>query len=281
MSGHLASVGAWEPVFERPIDALCDRFPSQGRSAVWAAAIGGAGALPFGNPPSFTELCRDKLVAQRVLEASGVEMPAVEADPARFRERLAEWGAAFLKPRYGSLGAGVRRVTVGDALPAIVEGLQGLEPALLQRAVPPPAGLAGCVIRLLLQREPDGAWVALPPVIRSSTEDPVVNVARGATVSASLPAHAALALEVAGRRLSQALDRLADAAWIVEVGADLCLDPDGEPHLIELNGRPRGRLAELAKLDPGRFQAAHEAALLRPLRRMAALGTPIQPSSIT
>jgi hypothetical protein len=123
MSGHLARVGAWEPVFERPIDALCDRFPSQGRSAVWAAAIGGAGALPFGNPPSFTELCRDKLVAQRVLEASGVEMPAVEADPARFRERLAEWGAAFLKPRYGSLGAGVRRVTVGDALPAIVEAV--------------------------------------------------------------------------------------------------------------------------------------------------------------
>ena len=55
----------------------------------------------------------------------------------------------------------------------------------------------------------------------------------------------------------------------IELGVDLVVDEDGELHVIEVNGRPRGRLEVLAQQDPTRFQGAHAAAIARPLRWLA------------
>ena len=59
-------------------------------------------------------------------------------------------------------------------------------------------------------------------------------------------------------------------AHALELGLDLVLDPEGEPHLIEVNARPNGRLEVLASQDPTRFATAHLDACLRPLRTLAA-----------
>jgi len=56
---------------------------------------------------------------------------------------------------------------------------------------------------------------------------------------------------------------------LVEVGLDLCLDPDGAAFVIEVNGKPRGRLLHLAQATPSLWQAHVEAAA-RPLRALAA-----------
>ncbi|MBK9646463.1 MAG: hypothetical protein IPO67_15135 [Deltaproteobacteria bacterium] len=58
---------------------------------------------------------------------------------------------------------------------------------------------------------------------------------------------------------------------LIELGVDLVVASDGEPWLIELNGRPGGRLSGLAAADPARFQDAATEALARPLRALAAL----------
>jgi predicted ATP-grasp superfamily ATP-dependent carboligase len=58
---------------------------------------------------------------------------------------------------------------------------------------------------------------------------------------------------------------------LIELGVDLVVASDGAPWLIELNGRPGGRLSGLAAADPARFQDAATEALARPLRALAAL----------
>jgi glutathione synthase/RimK-type ligase-like ATP-grasp enzyme len=276
MSGWAARPGGWVAVEGVAVVAVHDRFPSQTFPARFAAALAGAGELPVGNPHALTALCRDKLACQACLEAAGLHPPPVEADPARFADALAGWGAAFLKPRYGGLGRGVRRVVPGDPLPAEGEGaVPGvIEPLLLQRAVPPPPGWAGWSLRVLVQRRLDGGWTIPARVLRRSRRDPVVNVARGAEV---LTAEAAL-----GRTVVSALDALALAAAAalagapgceptVEVGVDVVVDAAGALHLVEVNGRPQGRLEALATQDPSAWEEAHLEACCRPLRRLASL----------
>jgi predicted ATP-grasp superfamily ATP-dependent carboligase len=58
---------------------------------------------------------------------------------------------------------------------------------------------------------------------------------------------------------------------LIELGVDLVVASDGEPWLIELNVRPGGHLSGLAAADPARFQDAATEALARPLRALAAL----------
>jgi hypothetical protein len=41
-----------------------------------------------------------------------------------------------------------------------------------------------------------------------------------------------------------------EGAWLVEVGVDLAIDPDGDAWILEVNGRPRGRLEHLAASEP-------------------------------
>jgi len=273
MSGLIAAPGRWEPL-QAPIAALHDRYPSQRRAASYARVQALLGSLPMGNPLALTMLCRDKAGCQRVLEAHGVPMPALETDPTRWRDALAVWGAGFLKPQFGALGIGVRRVVPGDPLPEACEGVVAgrQEPTILQRAVPPPPGWAGRSVRALCQRLPGGGWHFCPPAVRQSRDDYVVNAARGADVQ---PASDVLSAETCGdiaaacRATCAALAAQDGGRWLVEVGLDLMIDDVGKAHVIEVNSRPRGRLESLAALDPARFAAAHRAACGRPLRALA------------
>lgn len=256
--------GGWEED-ARPVVALHDRFPSWNFPDLYAQATQGLEDLPRGNPLRFRDLCRDKV---RFQDEVPVPMPEIVTDSSRFEAAVDSWGAAFLKPRFGGLGRGVRFVRPGDPLPAQVEGaVRGvLEPAILQRAVAPPEGLAGLSTRWLLQREVDGAWVIAGGVCRISETDPVTNVDRGARVE---PA-STLGVRTQGA-CHEVLHAVAD--WITdpevcEVGLDLVVDPDGVPHLIEGNSRPGGRLAALGPA----FREQHVEACARPLRYLCHLG---------
>ena len=276
MSGWAAEPGRWISVRQVPVVALHDRFASQTYPEAYRAILDGMAGLPMGNPLALTMLCRDKIESQRVLEAASLSMPSVEPDPARFEDTLAGWGAGYLKPRFGALGRGVRRVLPGDPLPAEGEGavLGVVEPLFLQRAVAPPAGWAGWSLRVLVQRRVGGGWTVASRVLRRSREDPVVNVARGAEVGpaervlepARVRALDALCLQVADILASQPWGRLA-----VELGVDAVVDERGDFHLIEVNSRPRGRLEAMAEQDPARWADAHVEACARPLRYLARL----------
>lgn len=251
-------------------DAIYDRFPSRSQPVAYAALRSALPSVPWANPPSLVDLCSDKLACQAVLEAHGLPLPPVESDPIRFEARLADWGAAFHKPRFGAYGRGIRLVEPGDALPAETEGavLGEVEPAFLQRAVPPPDGFEGVSCRVLVQRRPDATWWVETPVARRDRTDPVVNAARGAEVlplAEAVPA-AVEPVRTLARQAAEALASEPDGAWLAEVGVDVVIDADEAPWLIEVNSRPRGRLEALAGIDPGQYAEAHVRACARPLR---------------
>jgi len=247
-----------------------DRFPSWTWPEEYAAGLRGIEELPRGNPTAFRDLCRDKVAFQELVE---VPMPALVTDPGQFEAALKEWGAGFLKPRFGGLGRGVRRVLPGDAMPSELEGaVPGVkEPAILQRAVPAPPGLAGLSTRWLWQRDRGGSWLSAGGVARISETDPVTNVDRGARVepvASALSARTHSLCEGIGREVVHRFDD----PCIVEVGLDLVIDADGEPHLIEANSRPGGRLRALGEA----FREAHIEACARPLRWLSG-ATPDRP----
>lgn len=266
----------WLRVEDHPIDAVHDRFPSQTLPILHQNALGLLEGCPIGNPLPIILLCRDKLETQALLTHAGLEMPAVERDPARFSNTLERWGSGFLKPRYGALGRGVTRVTPGAPLPAQGEGaLQGvLEPLFLQRAVPPPPGLAGCALRLLAQRQTPDRWHLNPAVARLSERDPVANVARGARAAVAADICDASTLEAARSitlKVCKVLSDLRRGDEIVELGVDFAVDVEGQPQLLEVNTKPAGRLYALADADPERFSEMHVEACARPLRYLATL----------
>jgi glutathione synthase/RimK-type ligase-like ATP-grasp enzyme len=256
-----AICGGWQRVEAEPT-AVHDRFPSWTWPEEFSAATAPLEGLPFGNPIAFRDLCRDKVLFQ---EHVGLPMPDVVTDPEQFEAALEDWGAAFLKPRFGGLGRGVRRVVPGDPLPRTLEGaVAGVrEPSFLQRAVPPPPGLAGLSSRWLWQREPGGAWTCAGGVARISKDDPVTNVDRGARVAPVAEAMGPATLREAHALCRAVCARLEDPC-IVEVGLDLVVDHDGHVHLIEANSRPGGRLRALGP----RFHEQHVDACARPLRAL-------------
>lgn len=260
--------GAWREV-AADIGAVYDRFPSLQGAAAYDEAVAQLAGRPLGNPQATVRLCQDKVACQRALEAVGVPCPPLCEVSQEFPLVLAEWGVGFLKPRFGALGRGVHRVRPGDALPAYGLGVRGVvEPLLLQRAVPIPAPWAGMAVRVLVQRTEAGELVALPGVARASLEDPVAGFDRGSEVSPAedlLGVRAARACEeVAG----QAAIALGADPRVVELGVDVVWD-GAQAWVIEVNGRPRGRLRELARRWPERFGAVATAALERPLRLVA------------
>lgn len=270
--GHRTGDDRWEPV-ETEVGGAYDRYASQTDPAGFAALVAGLGDTPRVNPDDVVAVCRDKLATQRVLEAAGLPIPEVEADPDRFAAALAAWGAGFLKPRHGAFGRGVSRVVPGDALPAEGEGAVPGRPDVLflQRAVAPPDGWAGVACRVLVQRAGAGWWVG-PPVARRSRTDAVVNAARGSEVvplEAFAPDRVDAVAHLA-ERVAVALAAAAGGDRLVELGVDVVLARDGGAWVVEANSKPRGRLLSLVESDPG-WLDAHVEACCRPLRALAAI----------
>lgn len=267
--GHVARPGAWDPFGPGTVQGALDRFPARGHPAAWQALRDALGDAPLVNAPLATALCDDKLAAAALWRTAGLPTPDVEADPLRFADAVRRWGAAFHKPRYGALGRGVRRVVPGDDLHAEADGavVGQREPAFVMRAIPPPSGWAGAALRLLVQKEGD-AWVAPLPVLRRSRTDPVANAARGAEVHVAADVMDGVdAIAHLAARAAEVLDQA--VGGIVELGIDVVVDPDGQPWLLEANGRPRGRLEVVAAAD-ARWHNAHVEATVRPLRALAA-----------
>ncbi len=275
LHGFVAEDDGWAPARGRVV-ACHDRFPSQTEPAAYAALVEALGDVPIGNPPSFTALCRDKVATQLRLVAAGVPMPELCVDPARFTERLEGWGAAFLKPRHGAFGRGVRRVVPGDPLPVRgVGAVPGVEDDLvLQRAVAPPQGWAGISIRLLAQLDASGRWVLGEPVARRHREDPVVNFARGAEAAPAEDVVAIETLDALREVAKQVVASFSSHPHTLEMGLDFVVEDGGRPWLVEVNGRPRGRMEALAGRDRARYAEHHLQACLRPLLRLASLATP-------
>lgn len=258
--GVRARRGRWESLTGLPVQAVYDRFPSASRPQAFAAGLARIRGLPLVNDPVLTALCRDKLACQQALG----DLPQPDVTTTDLPGHLSRWGVAFLKPREGSFGRGVRQVRAGDALP---DGPGWI----LQRAVLPPEGFgAGLALRVLVQR--DGTtWHARPAVARISDHDPVVNAARGARLAPAadlLPAHTDAAVRDLAVRTAE---RLASHGLFVECGVDIVLDSDLSPFVIEVNSRPRGRLRGLAELHPDRFRDLHVQACITPFRTLARL----------
>jgi len=235
LGGLRAVDGGWE-ADEREVVAVYDRFPS----CTWPEDYHPPEGIPLENSHAIQALCRDKLACQRV--TGGPEVVIKD-----FSQALAAWGAGFLKPRYGAFGRGVRFVRPGDATPATLPGTTGVpEPAILQRAV----DCEFVSYRALVQRQ-GRDWMCCPIVARVG-EAPIVNVERGARAEWAGPRPDLEALAVdTGRRLGG-----------IELGVDLVVDRQGQPHVIEVNAKPTGRLEKLGQ----RFAEAHLQACMRPIR---------------
>ncbi len=289
VGGWQPGEGRWEPAPRRPLLAAYNRLPSRDPAAHAALteALAQRG-IPLGNPPAVNRLALDKRAAGEALAAAGLPVPETETEPGRFAARLAAWGAAFVKPRHGALGRGVHWVDRPSRLAAALadDALRGDEP-LLQRAVAPLSpDCAGACVRSFLQRTPDGGWCCAGRVARVSRGDRVANVSRGAQ-AAPLPEleQNYLAAEGAADLLERyeplvppVLERAAgaNAGQVLEVGLDWVIDAAGDPWLIEINGKPLGKLRELARRvgpDGPFFAELHHEALLRPFRRLRTLAT--------
>ncbi len=282
VQGFRPTIDGWAPSGPHRLDAVFNRLPSRRSSGDGSllSALAARG-LPLGNPPSLNALALDKARSCELLASAGLPVPETESDPGAFSDRLAAWRVAFLKPRFGSFGDGVRRIDLdrGHHLP------EGGPSGVLQRAVPPPQGpFAGVCVRGFLQRRADGRWASAGRVARVSGDDPVANVARGARgipvadLERELPIAAGIDAELdrLERSLIAAIEAFAgEDAWrVLELGADWVLAQDGSPRLVEINGKPGGRLGILAEL-PGEegvyWRGRHRAALTAPFRRLAAL----------
>ena len=271
MDGLSTNGQQWTEHLNQSICAVYDRFPSQLRSQTFQPMMKVILPSPMGNPYGFTLLCRDKIKTQRWLEENGIQMPELVTDHHRFKAKLSDWGAGFIKPQFGALGTNIQKVTAQSSLPTELPGLMPdePEPAILQQAIDPPKGYAGMSVRCLIQRKDNARWIVRSPVLRFSTQDPVVNVSRGAKACAAvdmLPEACIQEMKQQAIHIGTLISALDWGRFALECGIDFVIDAEYRPWIVELNSRPRGRLEHLAHTEPDRFGEEHIDALAQPIR---------------
>jgi len=262
-SGLLPRPGGWDRVAERPVGAALDRVAGLAWRSLRRQLLDALGGVPVANPPRVRELCRDKLACQRLLEGADLPLPEATGAGEELRERLDAWGAAYLKPRVGSLGQGVRLLRRGDPLPAD-------DDAVLQRAVLPGPGRAPVAIRVLVQRDLRGGWIVEEPVARlGAPGDVVVSFHGGAAARPASEVCDVGPIAELARRTADAIAAGPEADLVLELGIDLVLDAAGQPWILEVNSVPRGHLGALVEIDPAAWEERHVEACARPLRLLA------------
>ena len=100
----------------------------------------------------------------------------------------------------------------------------------------------------------------------------MVNVRKGAAVmpaSQLMPPECLASIREQGLLACEALDSAWGERRGLELGIDFVLDSKWRPTLIEINGRPKGRLEALRMLD-SRWSEEHIEACTLPLRTLAA-----------
>lgn len=256
------------------------------------------GEAPLGAQPALRRLCRGRLFNER-LSWSKAEVQAVLGGsphiPEAFHVRLADptlpaeaaaveaflqRGAAYLKPVYGSQGAGVARVDRSDRgcrlrldgvaveapLPDALIQYRDRAPSpagyLVQRAIEQPVPGVPADLRVMVQRGRDGrlrctgTWARLaePGRVVSNrsaggrlVEPRALMRALGFAADADrlLAAIARGAVHMT-RRLERAFGRIA------EVGLDVMVDRTGEWWVLEANPRPGQMIFAMA--DPPAFR---------------------------
>ena len=278
MDGLCAYGQQWIKHSDVEIHAVYDRFPSQLRRQSFQPMLKAILPSPMGNPYPYTLLCRDKIKTQHWLESNGIRMPELVTQYDQFEAKLAQWGTGFIKPQFGALGTSVEKVYAGGPLPRHLPGLvpNEPEPTILQRAIHPPKGHAGMSVRCLIQRQTDTQWICRTPVLRHSTKDPVVNVARGAsacTAEELLPEKCMLEIKHTAMHIGELINTLECGRYALECGIDYVIDSEYRPWIVELNSRPRGRLEYLAQAKPDQYGEEHIEALAQPIRCLATLAS--------
>lgn len=286
-----------------PLLAIYNRFPAshdpEGLAAL--ASLCDTEGLLLANHPHFQALVWDKWSTYEALLQDELPMPQSSLAVQDWAALLSRWGRLYIKPRRGAFGEGIATLDPGSTaghfvLTGPTPGSQHTasrnevdawlnaqqESVFLQQAISPPFNdVAGFCVRSLLQREGEH-WHTLVRVARTSVEDPVANVARGALaqpleqlLASRWEADQCLHTQTQMDALDQALIKALlgpKRAWpkgsVVEMGVDYLIDHTGKPWLLEINGFPQGRLGQLAKQAPERFEKARTRAHTTPLQTL-------------
>jgi hypothetical protein len=297
VTGQVASGDRWQDVAGQPIAGAYLRVSALAelrRLQPLAATLQRAG-VPLCNPLSLVSLCRDKLRWDQAARRAKLPFPESVVGVDEMTRALEQWRGGFLKPRLGACGRDVVRIRLSrdvvrvdqagpplelsraELMPWLV-ARQAREPQLLQReVVVAPGPWQGLSIRSLAQRRPSGRWITTTPVVRWCRDGVAGNFSQGAQVMA-LAHFPHLIGGCSGADLCQSVTQLDQqvteavdaelgpaAPMAVELGIDYVPDEQGGLQGIEVNDTPQGRLAIAAAGTAPELQAAHHAALRRPL----------------
>jgi ribosomal protein S6--L-glutamate ligase len=180
------------------------------------------GALVL-NPPRALECCIDKYLTAARLEAAGLPVPptvACQHSDDALEAFAALGGDVVVKPLFGAMGNGIVRIEDRDVAHRVFRALE-LERAVyyVQRTIAP-AGRRDLRV-LVVAGDIAGAMERVSDSWRA-------NVARGARARG-----VSLTEAETGLALAAAAALEADVA-----GVDLLVAPDGEIHVVEVNGIP-------------------------------------------